>query len=113
MFNWFKLPRGHSKVIGHKFLPSGVRVIEYTGDFTDIREEIQGLAIELMVADEWDAYNFTEEVFEEVRKIGERRKESEEILKCINFKLAPMEWGTEYIPEDSLDDVLIKYGMPY
>ena len=53
-------------------------------------KEIQGLAIDLIVTDEWEAYNFTEEVFNGVKKIQEQRLRAEELLKDINFKLVPM-----------------------
>ena len=113
MFNYFKFPRGKSKVIGHKYLPTGTRVIEYSGEFADVQEEIQGLVLDLIVTDEWEAYNFTEEVFNEVKKIQEQRLRAEELLKDINFKLVPMEWETEYYADECFDDVLIKYGIPY
>lgn len=113
MFDWFKFPRGKGKVIGHKYLPTGTRIIEYSGEFADVQEEIQGLAIDLIVTDEWEAYNFSEEVFNGVKKIQEQRLRTEELLKDVNFKLAPMEWKTEYIPDDPFGDVLIKYGIPY
>lgn len=108
----FMRPRGYSKVLGYKRLECGVDVIEYQGKLADVQEEIRGLAASFIIQDEWEAYKFTEEVFQEVKKIQEQRLRAEDLMRDVNFKLAPMEWTNDYQAEEAFTDVLIKYGTP-
>ena len=108
MFDWFKRPKG--KVLSYRTLSCGTDIIEYTGPISDVQDEIRGLAASIVIADEWEAYKFTEEVFEEARKIDRRRIANTELLKKVNFSAEVISWNREYgIVKEDLTDALIEY----